>query len=172
MEVGEHGPDYAEIEARIDKNVSFTGAGNDSAMRRVASDEFEGADGGGADRDDAAAGLERAVDLDGGGFGEEVELFVEAVILDTLRADGLEGAEPDVERDLDGFDAASLELAEDFGCEVESGGGGSDGTALAGVDGLVTVAVGGTIVAGDVGGEWDMTERFERREEIRHRSES
>ena len=48
----------------------------------------------------------------------------------------------------------------------KSGGGSGDGSALAGVDGLVALAVGGRIVAGDVGRQRDVADLFDAGEEV------
>ena len=64
---------------------------------------LEGAGGGGADGDDAAFVREGLVDGGGGGGGEGVGLGVEADVGEVLDADGLEGAEADVEGDGFGF---------------------------------------------------------------------
>jgi hypothetical protein len=55
---------------------------------------------------------------------------------------------------------------------VEAGGGGGDGSALAGVDGLIAVAIGGGVGAGDVGRERDVADFFHASEEVAHRSEA
>ena len=80
-------------------------------------------------------------------------LGVEVDVFEVFCANGLEGAEADVEGDGFDLDAVLFELGEDFGGEVEAGGGGGGGAGLLGEDGLVAVAVFGAVVAVDVGGE-------------------
>lgn len=122
---------------------------------------LEGADGGGSDGDDTAVFAEGGVD-GGGGFGREgVALAVEVDVFDAVDADGLEGAESDVEGDVGGLDAALFEGFEYFGREVEASGGRGDGAGLLGVDGLVALAVFGAVFAMDVGRERDVADAVE-----------
>ena len=74
---------------------------------------------------------EGAVDGVGGGGGEGVVLGVEADVFEVLDADGLEGAEADVEGD--GMRSATprgARAVEDLRGEVEAGGGGGGGAGL------------------------------------------
>jgi hypothetical protein len=91
---------------------------------------------------------------------------VDFVIFDAIGADGLKGSEADVECDFGGIDAALAEAVENFGGEVESGGGGGDGTGVAGEDGLVAITVVGGIGARDIRREGDVADTFEDGEEI------
>lgn len=88
------------------------------------------------------------------------------VILNFVDAHGLKGAEADVEGDLGSFDTAIVNVGKDFGSEMEPGGGGGDGAAFAGIDGLVTIAIGGCVGAGDVGGKRDVANAIQYSEEV------
>src|SRR5208283_983137 len=99
---------------------------------------FQGAGGGGASGDDAAAFAECAVEGVGGGGGQSVTLGVEADVGEAGDADGLEGAQADVEGEGCDLDAAGAEGGEDFRGEVEAGGGGGGGAGRMAVDGLVS----------------------------------
>ena len=68
--------------------------------------------------------------------------------------------------DLGRFNAALANAIENFGSEVEAGGGGGDRSALVGVDGLIAVAVVGRVSAVDVGRKWNMADAVESGEEI------
>jgi hypothetical protein len=94
------------------------------------------------------------------------------VLFDVLDADRLEGAESHVEGDLRGFDATVVEAGQNFRSEVEAGGGGGDGSALTGVDGLIAVAVGGGISAGDVRRKRDVADLLDPGEEVVCQSEA
>ncbi len=135
VEIGEQGADGFELEAGGDEEVGFATGGDDLAV--VAGDGFEGAHGGGADGDSAGG----ALNLGGGGCGDVVLLVVHDVVFDAFGADGLEGADADVEGDEGMRDGG-----EDFGGEMQSGGGGGDGAFVGGEDGLIAFAVGGLLV--------------------------
>ena len=68
-----------------------------------------------------------------------------------IHADGLESSQSDVESDFHHFDSSFADPGQDFWCEVQARGGGGDGTSLAGIDGLIPVAVEGGVVASNVG---------------------
>ena len=89
-----------------------------------------------------------------------------------LDADWLKCSQSYVERDFCGLDAAVAETGENLRGEVEAGGGSGYGSTLAGVDGLIAIAVGGGIVAGDVGRERDVADPFHAGEEIVDGSEA
>jgi hypothetical protein len=133
---------------------------------------FESADRGGAYRYDAAGFAAGLTDLRSGFFRNRIGLGVEGVLFDFLDADWLEGAEAEVESDFCGLDAAIVEAGQNFRSEVEAGGGGGDGSALAGVDGLVAVAIGGGIGAGNIRRKRDVADRFHACEEVVHRGET
>src|SRR4051812_6182845 len=83
---------------------------------------------------------------------------MELVIFDPLSMDRLKRSQPDVQRDLRDLNAAFFDLRQDLRREVQARGRSGDRAALARVDGLVTVAVGGRIVAGDVRRKRHVTE--------------
>lgn len=137
----------------------------------VGGDALEGA---GAGRsDDEAAGGGGAGVVDGVEcLGGDADVFgVHGVLVERFGVDWFEGAGADVEGDGVDAGAARAEGVEEFGGEVEPGGGGGDGAGAlgVGVDGLVAacVVVGVVgFVAGapgleDVGGEWDGAEAGE-----------
>lgn len=88
------------------------------------------------------------------------------VIFDLFHVDRLKSPESYVKCDFCSFNAAGTNASQDFWSEVESGGGSGDGSALAGVDGLIALAVGGGIWPGDVGRERDVSDLFDLGEEI------
>ena len=166
MEVGQQGVDDAEFMAGIDEDFGLAATGANAGFSRLLSCEFEGADGGGADGYYAAAGGFGVVDGVGGRFGDFIGLAVEFMVFDVFRADGLEGSEAHVEGDFSGFDSTGLDLLENFRSEVEAGGGSGYGSAGFGVDGLIAIAIGGIVGAGDVGWERDVAEAVEAGEEV------
>ena len=145
VEVGEQGADGFEFEAGGDEEVGFAPGGDDFAV--VAGDGFEGAHGGGADGDSTGG----ALNLGGGGGGDIVLFVVHDVVFDAFGADGLEGADADVEGDEGVGDGG-----EHFGGEMQAGGGGRDGAFVGGEDGLVAFAVEGLFVALHVVGEGEV----------------
>ena len=169
VEVGEQSLDQPEFVAGIDEEIGFAGAGLD--FTRLCG-VFESADRGGAYGYDAAGFAPCLTDLCGGFFRDRIGLGVERVLFDFLDAHWLEGAESDVEGHFCGLDAAVVEAGEDLRSEVEASCGGGDRSALSGVDGLVAVAVGSRIVAGDVRRKRDVADSFYSCEKVVHRSET
>jgi hypothetical protein len=113
-----------------------------------------------------------AVDGLGGGGGERIALAVQADFVNSLHTQRGEGAQADVQRDAGDFDAASGERVEDLRSKVQACGGRGDGAAFAGEDRLVALAVGGSIVAADVGRQRDVADTVERGEEVIDRLET
>ena len=74
--------------------------------------------------------------------------------------------------DAGDFDAARGERIENLRSEVQAGGGRCYGAALAGVDGLVALAVVGGIVAANVGRQRNVADAVEDGEEIFDRVEA
>ena len=72
---------------------------------------FQGANRGGADRDDAAAFAAGAADGIGSCGRQGVELGVHMNVLNTLHVNGLKRTEADMEGDMRGFDAARVQAA-------------------------------------------------------------
>lgn len=145
VEVGQHAVDALEFEAWVDEEIGIAGV--------AAADEgLDGADGGGADGEEAFGGG----DFICGFFIDEESFGVEVVFFDGLRLQGLEGPEADMEGD--GGDCGALFAAggEGLGCEMKAGGGGGDGAGFLGVDGLVAFGVGFGIGAADVGRQRDV----------------
>ncbi len=171
VEVREHGLEDFEFEAWIDEQVCGSAAGEDSS-RAGANRMFEGADGGGADGDDAPRFAESVVDSVGSCCGDGIRLGVEFVIFDAPDANGLKSPEADVKSDLGGFDSTLTDALENFRGEVKAGGGSGDGAARIGIDGLITIAVTRRIGAGDVGRERDVADAIEGGEEICDRLEA
>ena len=77
------------------------------------------------------------------------------MVFDEIRFDRAEGAYADVEGE-----EGVVDLGEHFGGEVESGGGGGDGSFFAGEGGLVAVAVGAVTFSVHVMGEGELAVRF------------
>ena len=103
-------------------------------MRMEGGSGFEDAGGGGTVGDEFVGGIS----FFGKACGNFIMFCVHRVIAEVLCFDGAEGAEADVESD-----EGVGELGEEFGGEVEAGGGGSDGAWELGVGGLVVAWVGG-----------------------------
>lgn len=156
--------------AGIDKEIGFAGAGLD--FTRLLRGVFESAHGGGADGYDAAGLAACLMDLRGGLIRDRIGLGVQHVLFDILDTNWLEGAEADVEGDLGGFYATVVEAGQNLRREVKTGGGCGDGSALAGVYGLIAVAIGAGIGAGDVGRKRDVADCFHASEEVVHRGET
>lgn len=132
-------------------------------------DGFEDPGGGGADGDDPAALGLGEIDGGGGFCGEGEAFLVHAMVGDVIALDGEEGAGADVEGQVGGLDSGIGESLEEFGGEMESGGGGGDGSGLAGVNGLITVAIldgGRAFGAMDVGWERDFAVDFGEGEDV------
>jgi hypothetical protein len=175
VEVGEECFDGFEIEGRafgrwmfggwVDEEVGGGGTCGDGSGAE-ADGVFEGADRSSADGNDAARGAKSVVDGGRGGGGDGIGLGVEFVVFDAVDADRLEGSQADVEGNLGGFDAALADAVEDGGSEVEAGRGSGDRSGGLGIDGLITLAVGGGIGAGDVGWERNVADAIEESEEI------
>lgn len=72
------------------------------------------------------------------------------MLFDDLGPHGLKGSETDVEGDLGSVDATLADSCQDFGSEMESCRGRSDGATLLGVDGLIAFPIDRGIVSGDV----------------------
>jgi len=94
------------------------------------------------------------------------------MVLHLFSADRLESSETDVEGNLSGFDAAGADAVEYFRRKVKPCGRSGHGTTFASVDGLIAVAVGGRIGAGNVGRERDVADAFHASEEILCRREA
>ena len=182
MEVREHGVDEPEAMAGSDEDAGFAECANWSRWLSASWAQCcqGGADdGGGAlvkatmtKRSSfcAAARLRWAY----GGFlrrlGVAFAVQVDDVYLRFANAERREGAEADVEGDFGDLDAAGSDCVEDSRGEVQAGGGGGDGAALGGEDGLVAVAIGrgvwhilGTL---DVGRQGHVADAVQNGEEV------
>ena len=164
-------PSNAEVESGIDEDVGLAGLGGDAAVGGLSRGELESTDRGSADGDDATAGVAGALDFFGGLGRDGIPLAMDFVFLHNFDADGLKGAEPDVEGDFGGFDAAGADTVENLGSEVQSRGGRGDRADWLGIDGLVSLAIGGRVGAIDVGRKRDVPDAFDYGEEIRDRIE-
>ena len=94
------------------------------------------------------------------------------VLFDSFYTDRLKGSQSDVEGDFCSLDAAVMKAGQNLRSEVEAGSRGGDRTALAGVDGLVAIAIRRGIGAGDVGWERHVADLFYVDEEIVDRGEA
>jgi hypothetical protein len=91
---------------------------------------------------------------------------VEFVIFDATDADRLEGSEADVQRDIDGLDAALTDSVENLRREVETGGRRGYRSALIRIDGLIALAIAGGVRTRDVGRERDVADAIEGGKEV------
>src|SRR5579872_3776081 len=128
--------------------------------------KLKGTDSGGADSDDASRLAARLADLLGGGFGDGVNLGMKVVFFHPLGTYGLKSPKADVERDFGGFNSAGSDPGKNFGSEVKAGGRGGDRSTLASIDGLIALAIGGGIFAGDVGREGDVSDLVDTNDTI------
>lgn len=176
VEVGEEPLDQAEAVAGREKDASGAGVRLERLTGLVRGKDavLKGACGSGADGDDTAAVGDGGVDGFGGAGRKGVDLGVETDIGEVVHADGLKGAEADVQGEVLDLNVAGAELGEDVGSEVETGGGGGGGAVLAGLlgeDGLVTApvfrAVRGKLVAVDVGWQGHVADLLDLGEEVR-----
>ena len=97
---------------------------------------------------------------------------MDLVLLDHFDADGLKGAESDVQGDFGDLDAAGADAVENFGREVQSGGWRGDRAERPGVHGLVLLAVERRVGAIDVGRKRDVSDALEHGEEVGDRIEA
>ena len=112
---------------------------DDAVLRSHA---FQGANGGGPHADDAAAGGPGVVDGLGGLLRHPVELLVHPMVLYVLLADGTEGAQAHMQKDVHDLHALFLDRFQKLRGEVEPGGGGCSAAPGDGVDGLVSLLIG------------------------------
>src|SRR5215472_13273644 len=126
MEVSEQRAEHAEVESRINKDVGLAGLRGDAAVRRPTRGVLEGTNRGGTHCHDPTSFVSCSLDCCGCIAGDRIVLAVDPILLHDLDADGLEGAESDMQRDFRDLDAAAADAIEDFGCEMKSGGGSCD----------------------------------------------
>ena len=97
---------------------------------------------------------------------DDERFFVQVDVFQRFRAERLECAEPDVQRDVrDGGSRGSAGF-EDFGREMQAGGGRGGGSGLAGEDGLVAFAVGECVVTANVGRQGHVTDSLEHGQQV------
>ena len=142
VEVGEERVHGLEAGRGMEEKAGAAVAGNERAVV-LRGDALEDACGGGADGEDASSGGAGAGDEGGGVGGEFVAFFVHLVLGEGDGLHGRERAEADVEGHEGNVCAGGLDLREDAGREVKSGGRGGDRAGGLRVDGLVAFAVGG-----------------------------
>src|SRR6516165_9629760 len=80
--------------------------------------------------------------------------------------DGREGAEPDMKGDARDFDAAGSNGFQYLRCKVQSRGGRCDRPTVAGIDGLVALAVRCEVIPMNVGRQRHVTDLVENGKEI------
>lgn len=116
MEVGdETGGEFKTI-GRTDKDIGLTGGGMQDAL--VVGASFQDPGSGGADGDNAFAGLLGLIES-GGGIGVQTEsLGVEFTGVEVFWSQGLESTETDVEGDEFGVDTLYTQFFEKDGGEV------------------------------------------------------
>jgi len=147
VEICQHCIDSLELEAGVDEEIRLAGVAGFI-------EGLDGADGGGADGDDALCFFKLVLSL----LIDFEAFVVEFVVFDDFRVQGLEGSQTDVKGYLG---TVHLALAENFLGKVEAGGGGGHAAAFAGEDGLVTLGVGCVIGAANVGRERDVAMSFD-----------
>ena len=148
VEVGEKGIDDAEAVAGGDKEAGVAGVWRKIAARRCA---FQGAQGGGADGDNAATAGAAGGDGIYHVFADGEPFFVHDVLGEVFVAHRLEGARADVQGDFGALHAARGDGSEQGFIEMQAGGRGGDGAAVFGVHGLVALAVAVLCAAFEVG---------------------
>lgn len=149
VEVGDEVVDAAEGGGWVDEDIGFGlkrmvgQAGDIGIIVEAEEGVFDGAHAGGSDGEAGAAGgiFEGGEAIGGDG----VPLVVDGVLADVIDLDGVKGSDTDLEGEVVKGGAVLLELANEFGGKVESGGGCGDGLlfGIVGVNGLVAVVVAG-----------------------------
>ena len=120
-----------------------------------------------ADGDHAAPLGACAVDGLRGGGGDLVSLGIDLMLLNCLRAHWLERAVADVKRDLGTLNATAGERVQQLLREVQSGRRRGDRPFHRRVNGLIALAVHGSIRAFDVRRQRNVTERVDQRVDAR-----
>ncbi len=164
VEIGQERIHDAEGLAGIEEDAGFSAAGKDQGASQgggFCGGILEGANHGGADGEDGAAGTAGGDDRGGGGGRAHVGFARAGVVFEARNADGLESAEADIEGERVDFDAGEAQAGEDFGGEMEAGGGSGDSRAAGGVNGLVTLTVGELVFAADIGRERNVSQAFD-----------
>lgn len=149
VEVGLQGIDRFELVRRVDEDIGFAVAFGNFA---IAGEVLEHTGHGGADGGD----LGGLLDFVGGGGIERVVLGVHVVVARVFCFDGAEGTHSDVQGQ-----EGVIESGQNFRSEVQSGSGRGNGAFFAGVDGLVSVAVGLVGFAFHVVGQGEVAVFFE-----------
>jgi len=88
------------------------------------------------------------------------------MIFDVLYADGLKSSQADVQGDLGNFDSALANALENFGSEVQAGGGRGYRPSRSCVNRLVAVAVMGLVFAVNVGRQGNVSQALYTAEKI------
>lgn len=86
-------------------------------------------------------------------MGQGEPFDVHLVVGEEVDLDREEGSGADVEGEVGGLDALLAEGLDQFGGEVQSGGGGGDGSGMAGIDGLIPFLI---QAGGGTGGPFDI----------------
>src|ERR1035437_771098 len=169
VEVGQHGVDQLELEAGGDEDFRRAGVRFERAAGGTERSGFERADGccpGGYDAaGTACSGVNSLRCLSR----QRIALAMQANIGEPVNTKRGERSEAHVQCNASYFDAAGSEGIEDLRGEVEARGGGSHGAALGRIDRLVALAIGGGIVAADIGRQWHVADAVEDGKEIVHR---
>lgn len=165
VEVGEQCADDLKFVSGIDKQVGFAGTRADYPLSLLCG-VFECADRRRPDCYQAAILAPCPVDLFCGFRGDRIAFRMQFVLFDFFYANRLKGSQPDVECDFGGFDFALAEAHQNLRSEMKTGGGSGDRSALAGIDGLIAVAVGGGILAGNIGWEGDVADALDDGKEV------
>ena len=139
VEIRHQGVHAFESVTRVDEDVGPAGLGVHGAV--LVGKALHSAAGGGADADNAAAGLLRLGDYPRRLLRHDAELGVHLVLLDVLGLDRAEGAEADVQRDEALAHALFGYLRQQLLGKMQSRGGRGGAAQLLGVDGLVALTV-------------------------------
>src|ERR1700680_2910896 len=86
---------------------------------------------------------------------------MQPVVFHSFFAYWLECSQPNVQRDLRGFNTTLFDSGQNFGCEVQTCCRGSHRALFAGIDGLIALTIRRLILAVNVRGQRDVTDAFD-----------
>ena len=154
MEVRQQGPDERERSVAVDEQLGAAGE-RTRGGRGLERPHRRGADG-----HDARGALARGH----GRLRHGVPLAVHVVVLDLIRCDRAEGAQPDVELHGPDLGAGGAHRVQELRREVQAGGGGRHGRGPVGIGRLIALGVGQR--RRDVGRQGDRAVALEHRQDV------
>src|SRR5277367_1710558 len=150
MEICQERPYHTEFIARIDEDVGLAAPGPYSVIFGLTRRILQGTHRRRSDRDHTSSCVHSSVELFGAGSGNFVWLTVQSMIFDPMLAHRLEGSQPNMQRYLGRLNPTVSYAGKNLWREVQSRGWRRDRTALAGVDGLIAIPIGGAFGPVDI----------------------